>query len=119
MLPLPVKSKPAEGKAHNNIRFQIVTGLQPSTETCRSIPSTASQHVQPGVARAAWVDRGTWTQGMGRFWVVRAEMEVRREVRRDGERLSAAATPARASKSFRASFARQRVSQGLPRPGTF
>ena len=33
MLPLPVKSKPAERKAQNNIRFQVVTGLQPSTET--------------------------------------------------------------------------------------
>ena len=51
MLPLPVKSKPAERKAQNNIRFQVVTGLQPSTETCRSIPSSAAQHAQPGVAR--------------------------------------------------------------------
>ena len=48
MLPLPVKSISAERKAQNNFRFQLVTGLQPSTETCRSIPSTASQHVQPG-----------------------------------------------------------------------
>ena len=59
MLPLPVKSKSAERKAQKNIRFQVVTGLQPSAETSRSIPSTASQHVQPGVARGAWVDGGT------------------------------------------------------------
>ena len=32
MLPLPVKSKSAERKARNNFRFQLVTGLQPSTE---------------------------------------------------------------------------------------
>ena len=100
MLPLPVKSKPAERKAQNNIRFQVVTGLQPSPETCRSIPSTASQHAQPGVARGAWVDGGTWTQGMGRFWEVRAEMEVRREVSREGERLSAAPKPTQACKSI-------------------
>ena len=65
MLPLPVKSISAERKAQNNFRFQLVTGLQPSTETCRSIPSTASQHVQPGVARGAGADGGTWTRGWG------------------------------------------------------
>ena len=108
MLPLLVKSNYAERKAQNNFRFQLVTGLQPSTQTCRSIPSTASQHVQPGVARGACVDGGTWTQGMGRFWVMRAEMEVRRE----GERLSAAPTPTPASKSTSASQA----CQSLPRP---
>ena len=56
MLPLLVKSKSAEHKAQKNIRFQVVTELA-------GVPG--------------WMD-GTWTQGMGRFWVVRAEMEVRR-----------------------------------------
>ena len=43
------------------------------------------------------------------------DVEVRREVRRQGERLSAAATPARANKSSRASQARQGL-LGLPGP---
>ena len=33
----------------------------------RNIPSAASQHAQPGVARGTWVDGGTWTQGI-KLW---------------------------------------------------